>query len=258
MDKLSANIQNSINLLGKFVFPIYRNDTSGRPEIHGSGFFVKKNDNCYFVSAAHVLDGLKERELYIYIDKRTIKKLGGNVLLTPSLEGRAKDKVDLGVIKVIDKVVPPYREIEKLCVPFEYITLGWQSRYGRNYAIVGFPATKSKANVINREVVTKLYCHQTRSIDESEYRKLDLDVKNHIALPLDLKKVFDLEQNKILFPKPQGMSGSPIWELYNDKGVQNHFFPLVGIGIEYLDRPNVLVGTDVSHLINMINFIERE
>jgi len=69
---------------------------------------------------------------------------------------------------------------------------------------------------------------------------------------MDLKRSFDLQGNARNLPKPQGMSGSPIWVLFDERGGDERVFPLVAIGTRYLRRERVLIGTDVRVAIDMI------
>jgi hypothetical protein len=41
-------LREAAQLLTKFVVPIYENDRRGRPSLHGSGFFVRHNNHCFW------------------------------------------------------------------------------------------------------------------------------------------------------------------------------------------------------------------
>jgi hypothetical protein len=76
-------LREAAQLLTKFVVPIYENDRRGRPSLHGSGFFVRHNNHCFLVSAAHVLESLRTTELFYYSGFRILRTLSGRLLTNP-------------------------------------------------------------------------------------------------------------------------------------------------------------------------------
>ena len=43
-------------VMPRFVQPIYKVSSDGRPDLVGSGFILEAHDRCFFVTAAHVFD----------------------------------------------------------------------------------------------------------------------------------------------------------------------------------------------------------
>ena len=113
-----------------------------------------------------------------------------------------------------------------------------------------------------RQVAAALYSYRNYSIEEDEYSKLGLDPETHLLLPLDLKVGFDSNGKHRNFPKPQGMSGSPMWVLYDydDDGKNNspRVFPVVAVGTKYWKNERLLVGTDIAVVVDMINEGSRQ
>lgn len=100
----------------------------------------------------------------------------------------------------------------------------------------------------------RAYAYHAESIPEERYASFGISPATHIAIPLNLKVGYDSEGVHRNFPRPQGMSGSPIWVLYEETVQATHpTFPLVGVGTDYLRREKVLIGTDASVIGEIMN-----
>jgi hypothetical protein len=73
-----------------------------------------------------------------------------------------------------------------------------------------------------------------------------------VILELDLEDCVDSHGIQRTFPKPQGMSGSPVWMLAEKVNSGSRVYPIVGIGIEYRKAQRALVATDIGVAIDMI------
>lgn len=246
-------IDEATDLLAKFVVPLYEDDDRGRPSLLGSGFFVNANEHYFFVSAAHVLETLKKKPLYYYITNATTRKLSGKLLLNPWHGDRERDPIDIGVLKLSGEGLPPYPKVDKFAMDISYLRPGFLPRSGKNYMIVGFPASRSKVNRVAREVAATPYGYHNYSVEESEYSKQGLTPEAHLVLPLDLEVGFDSNGKHRNFPRPQGMSGSPMWVLYDEEGGNNdRVFPVVAVGTKYRKNKRIIIGTDIAVVVDMI------
>lgn len=241
------------NLLTKFVIPLYEEDRKGRPSLHGTGFFVKSKNHHFLVSAGHVLETLKNRPLFYYSARNTLRKLAGQLILNPWTGDRDKDPIDVGIIKLSSESVPPYPDVEKFSMDITYLKPNRLPRKDKIYSIVGFPASKSGVNPEAKEVKVEAYSYRNHSIDDVDYASHNLDPAIHIAIPLNLKIGFDLEGKHRNFPKPQGMSGSPIWCLFDEAGINDaRVFPVIAVGTKYRKAEKLLIGTDIAVVADMI------
>jgi hypothetical protein len=233
---------------------LYERDNRGRPSSHGSGFFVKNGERHFLVSAGHVLETLKNRPLYYYVSPGTTRKLSGRLLLNPWKGDRENDPIDLGVLRLSDEELPPYPEVDKFAMDISCLRPALIPRSGTNYAIVGFPASRSKVNPRARVVTATAYSYRNYSIEDGAYYEYGLTPETHLALPLDLRIGFDSSGKPRNFPRPQGMSGSPIWALYDDAGQNDATtFQVVGVGTKYWKQERLLIGTDIAKVLDMIN-----
>ena len=236
--------------LAKFVVPLYVED-AGRPVQVGSGFFVQAGSANFLVSAAHVLE--LGTALFYYVEPKVTARLSGERRLNKWSGDRERDPVDVGTLKLKDSA-PPYPKVDKLAVDVSYLRPRLLPRSEKIYSIIGFPATKSKINPIAREIETTVHAYRNRSIDEADYPRYSATPETHVILPMDLRKGVDSEGRIRTFPKPQGMSGSPIWMLVEEGPVAGErSFPIVAIGTKYRKSDRVVIGTDIDIAVRMIH-----
>ncbi len=231
----------AIQLVAKFVVPLYvmrRN----MPVLIGSGFFIAINGKTILISAAHVLNLLSDTSpLFTFEKPDQLIQIGGKRYLSDPNE------LDLGFI-VTSNVSLPWPEVEISPCGFDYLCAERTPRAGKHFVITGYPETKNRVDPSNRTIKAEIHAYHARSIPDEEYVVHKLDPQRHVALPLDLKKAYSLDGVHRNFPKPQGMSGSPIWELYDESLYpdQPRMFPIVAVGTTYKNR--IIYGADVGEL----------
>jgi hypothetical protein len=162
--------------------------------------------------------------------------------------------IDIGVLKLTDELMPPYPAVRKFAMDVSYLMPSYQPRSGKNYVMIGFPATKNRFNSVEQTVPAAPYAFRTESVLEEEYRVLGLSADTHVVLSLNLKKGFDQSGKLQHFPKPHGMSGSPIMVLYDEeRGSDSRVFPVVAVGTRYRPQTRELIGTDVAFVLEAIS-----
>ncbi len=244
-------IAKSIDVLSRYAVPLYFDDANNRPVLFGTGFFVRAEADHFLVSAAHVFDRAAASGLYFYNSPNTKCKISGTLCRTGSPDKRLEDRLDIGVVKLTSKVTPPFRDVDKFAVDISNLTPHYLPRAGRHYVIIGFPANKSEVDRYQKSVIAASYSYRSDPINDQAYQGIGVDSKTHIVLPLNRKRGFDTKGKAIHFPKPNGMSGSPIFVLYEDEN-ESDFFPIVGVGIEYRAQKKCLVGTDIHVALEMM------
>ena len=250
---LEDPIAEAVEDLSAFSIPLYQDD-NGRPSLHGSGFFVTVGRDHFLVSAAHVLDTATKNGLFFYLSPNTSRDLRGQRIRSGSPESRDSDLIDIGVLKLSGEPMPPYPAVRKFAMDVSYLKPSHQPRSGKNYVMIGFPATKNRFNSIEQTVPSAPHAYGARSIPEEEYRVHGVSADTHVVLSLNLKKGFDQNGKLQHFPKPQGMSGSPIVVLYDEEGGdESRVFPVVAVGTRYRPRTRVLIGTDVGFVLEAID-----
>jgi len=249
--KIKSEIDDAITLLTKFSVPLY-SDINRKPTQLGTGFFVKKGKDCFLVSAAHVLDKSISHGLYYYATPDKIRNLSGRMVRSKITENRINDIIDIGVVKMTGGVLPPYPEVEKFAMDISDLKPSYVPRLGKHYIFLGFPSTKTKLNNLNYTIEATLYSYRSDSIPDSEYSKYGVSNDTHIVLPMDLRKGYDSNGNLVNFPKPQGMSGSPVIVLYELEDGSSRTFPVVGVAIEYRKPNKVVIAADVKYVLEAV------
>ena len=251
-ETLEDVITEAIELLTAFTIPLYL-DIDKHPTLHGTGFFVKANDEYFLVSAAHVFDTAMTEELAFYVSPNVTRRLTGKLVRSGPPASRAEDMIDIGVLKLSDDPIPPYRDVNKIAMDVSYLVPELEPREGKNYVIIGFPETKNRAQYNDKAIVAAPYAYRSDSASAEIYRVNDVSTKNHVVLPLNLKKQIDPHGRRQHFPKPQGMSGSPIVVLYDTDNLKDfRVFPVVAVGTTYRRQKNSLIGTDVRYVLDAI------
>lgn len=252
--ELREVIAETLELLVNLSVPLYYTDDYGRPTQFGTGFFVRGRSAHYLVTAAHVLDTAYEREVFYYVAPNKIRKLTGETTRSGDSPSHRDDAlVDIGVVRLTGDGLPPYPEVSKFAMEPNYLCPRYLPRSGRSYAVLGFPATKSKVSRIDGTAVAAPHAYRCESVPDQDYSKHGFSPENHVLLQLDLKVGFGPNGERQHFPKPQGMSGSPIVILYSDGPVDDaRVFPVVAVGIEYRVKQRLLIGTDISYVIEAI------
>jgi hypothetical protein len=246
-------IGEAVDLLTKFSLPLYVKDKHGRPDQFGTGFFVRAGESHFLVSAAHVLDVARTRPVFYYTTPITVRALTGKVLTTGFPNSRDDDPLDVGVMNLTGEGLPPYREVDKFAMDISYLHPNYLPRANKHYVIVGFPATKSTVDTQQRTALVSPYAYRSDSFDDKDYDSMGVNATTHVALPLNLRKGIDSTGKTRTFPKPQGMSGSPIVVLYEATNQnQPRVFPVVAIGVRYRKTQKVLIGTDVRFAVEAI------
>lgn len=245
------------NILSHHLVPLYTATPSGRPKLVGSSLLVSSGMNFYLVSAAHVFDELTTgHELFFYIAPKVIRKLSGNLRLTkmPLGKDRRADRLDVGVLKLEGPALPPYPKIQKYPLPISAFMSNALSREGKQYLLIGFPGSKNRTNPTARELKAKPYSFRNISAPISKYSELGLNPESHIVLSFDVKNTVRKDSEIRAFPDPAGMSGAPIWLLYDKNGPNDPLqTPVVGIAIEHHKKERVIVATDISIVFKLIN-----
>ena len=243
-------------LLTRYIVPICEKDERGDSQGHGTGLLVANRGANFLVTAAHVLDPLRERSrLFFPCAKLKERNIGGSMLATIPLNGKCRneDRVDIAVVRLDGDAQPPYPEVDKESLDISWLRPSPLPRHGTSWFITGFPARRTKTHRIKKQVEVGPFGHACSSIEDSGYANLGLRPTESFALEFNVNKVYVGNGPPVKAPNPQGMSGSPIWLLYDHPSENGGTGKqVVGIAIEHRHREKLIVGTDISVAIDMI------
>jgi hypothetical protein len=195
-------------------------------------------------------------DLFFYIEPQTKRKLSGSLRLTKIPKGKTRkdDRFDVGVLKLEGSGLPPYPRVEKYPLAIGALLPNALPREGKQYLLVGFPESKSRANPVEHEIISEVSIFRNVSIPPPKYANLGVDPQSHIVLSFDRKRTVGPNNQIITFPEPSGMSGSPLWLLYDENGRNDAVqTAIVGIAIEHHKTHHAIVSTDIDVALSLIN-----
>jgi len=226
-----ATVDRLAQLLSKHVVPICRDDDQGRPEQMGSGLLVAGPDRSHLISAAHVFN--ENGPLFFHTAPGTKRWLKEPVSF------HSDDRIDLGILE-LKLAPPPYPAVEKYALSIDALQRAATPRRRKQYLIMGFPSSQSDVSRERREFSTTVRPNLCISADAKRYDKLRRSPDDHIVLDFNVRRVYG-PKGRHAFPDPHGMSGSPVWLMWDCEGSNSPLYtPVVGILIEHC-RPQTLV-----------------
>jgi hypothetical protein len=218
---------------------------------------VSNAASSFLISAAHVFDPLKSgSKLFFYVGHKRVHNLQGSVLLTvpPVGETRRADRLDIAVLLLAEEASPPYPEVNKQAIPINALIASALPRERKNYLVTGFPASKTQLHPVRRQVESAPYGNWSACASKAGYGRVGCSDQTHIVMPFNRKKVVGQHLATRTFPNPAGMSGSPVWLLYDEVETNDPTqTPVVGVFIEYHSSHHLLVATDINVALDMIN-----
>jgi hypothetical protein len=241
-------------ILSRHIVPLFSEDRSGKPEPQGCGFLVSSRDSSFPISAAHVLDDFTR--LFFYAEPKKQRWLSGELRLTKRPDGnsRKSDRLDVGVLKLQSPGLPPYPLVDKYVMPINDLMASALPRGDKVYLVLGFPASKSEPHLVRRDVTSEPYAFFNTSAEMQQYTAIGVAPESHIVIPFERTKALGPKGEFRAFPMPKGMSGSPVWLLYDEIGPNDPTRTfIVGIFIEYHKSCHVMLATDVGIALRMIN-----
>lgn len=254
--RLGTATEEAFQIMASFTIAIYRLENQ-LYQLFGSGFLVKHAGQIFLVSAAHVLEKLKTEELYFFISPTEIASISahisGKVFLSPCTGDRKNNLIDIGVTKLSWGSASPYPEIAQFAMDISYLKPRYLPRHAKDYLIVGYPASQSKTNKPGRAISSTRFGYDGTTSSDDVYTANGLSCESHLILTFNPSIGYDKNGNHRNFPKPQGMSGSPVWVHYDedDSFSQERIFPVVAIGTAYIQGVG-MISTDVSFAIDLI------
>ena len=245
------------NIALKHVVPLFSLPPKRRPVLAGTGFFVSAHGQSYLVSATHVLDHLlKPGSLHYYVEPHILRRVTGRVLRSdpPPGANRTDDRLDIGVVRLVGSRLPPYPAVQKALLPLSALRPWALPRSQKQYMVVGFPESKSRPNPKSGELPSKASAFSAPSPAVTEYARLGVGPESHLVLSVDVKRMSVPGGAIQAIADPHGMSGSPVWLLYDEVEPNDPTStPVVGILIEHHKAAKAVVATDIAYAIRLIN-----
>lgn len=255
-DRESQLIGRLAGVLGRCVLPLFT-ESDGRPALVGTGFLVSADGKPYLLSAAHIFDELRDGgRLFFYVEPNRTRTLSGVLRTTPIASGlsRQEDRYDVGVLLMQGPGLPPYPSVEKCCMPIGALVPRALPRARKTYIVTGFPASKTRANPSTRELLSNFYVFRNGSAPAERYAEVGVTERDHLLMSFDRKRAVHPSRDVRAFPDPRGMSGAPVWLLYDEEREKDpSLTPIVGIAIEHLRTRRAILVTDIAVALDLIH-----
>lgn len=254
-DSLSGKVTALANLLLPHIIPLFAIPPGKRPSLVGTALLVEDGGALFAVSARHVLDqAISPGRLYFYDRTKSLRHLFGTMVRTTPLPGqKAPDAYDVSVVRLAQDTPRVMLETLKYPMPLRTLLPFRTNRADHQYLVIGFPRSKSRADPSSRQLKSQPQGFRVVSADSDAYAQLGLSPERHIVMPLHVESMNFPDGTKRRIPDPHGMSGSPVWLLY-DENLPNDptHTPVVGIAIEYHKTEGLLVATDIGVALDLI------
>jgi hypothetical protein len=253
-------ISRAADLMTRYVLPLYIDNWNGLPEQVGTAFIVQFGAEDYLVSAAHVLDLRSEGRMYFYSGSNVRTEVLGRLCQTGKGLTRDQDNIDVAVVRLAPGTPrPPYLDIDRSAFEIHQLRPRLLPRIGRDFAVLGFPSSKNEFRRAHGEIRARAYAYFGHSAEEGVYADLELPVEDHLLLNFDRKLGINAQKQPVVFPKPQGMSGGPIWQFNADDETDFRFgFPVVGVAVAHKERQKLMQGTDISFALQAIGTLRAD
>ena len=245
-------ITRTFEVLGQVTLPLFE-EAIGPPKLVGTGFLVLHNDQPFLLSAGHVLKQLQSKHLYYYVEKGKVRKVTGRLTTNHHDGSPESDLVDVGAVRMEGIGLPPYQSVGKYLWSSEDIKLERIANTTATYGFVGYPATRSTAKFNPKELRVEPYAYLTGSAQLSEYSVFGVAPWSHLCLTFDKKKSRGLDGGGRSFPKPHGVSGSPVFLLDTGSDADKpENFELAGLITTWRPREKRILATSGALLLGLL------
>ncbi|MHA2061781.1 MAG: hypothetical protein ACW963_05780 [Candidatus Sifarchaeia archaeon] len=233
--------------------PIIGADERSKPYLVGTGVVLSIDSQIFIASAAHVFDENEITSIYTFLEGKD-QIIEGEIQATSKPgNNRDEDKIDIAILKVDDSLIPKF--MSTYCpVTIDEIDVNDIPHSKKYYAFIGHPTNKTKPKFGTTIMKREMFSYMGTIVTQKAYQQLDLSIYSHIVIGFDPKKCIAEDGIRYTFPKPKGMSGGGVWlmEDLNSHSSRSYVNKLVGIGIEDHKNPEVMVGTRIGAVIEVI------
>ena len=239
--------------------PVYTEE-NGRLTHVGTCVLFLIGGRKYLVTAAHVLDYVKNTGFVIGVNNKTVS-VSGEFNRTNSISGDPDDDhVDLAYIEIGLGLISEIGDVK-------YITERQFSHNrinsaGRMFTMLGYPNSKNKDKLINiNGIRSKMYHYSSNLVKDQDeiLRKLKSPPNKHLIVDFDVKRSLVTKSGaKQIASHPRGMSGGLLLDIGsfgNPDKLNPVFNPRVlvgGILIEYKKEFKAVIAIKIQVLVEAI------
>lgn len=232
------------------VCPIFCDREGERIYQVGSGVLIEFRGYEFLLTAAHVIDELKDSSLLVPHSKSEIKPIEGSYSYIKASGRRDDDFLDYGYFKLDKSFLAGLKEHFYFVKEHE---LGVERFYADKelFSFVGYPYRKS--NVSGEQASTDSFAYGTYHAKQLEYEQLGFPIDASIVTKFNRKKSFNPSAKRIELPVlPHGISGGGIFiwpQDMTDLPPKNR--KLVGVSHTW-KKEGYFIGTRIEILLEAI------
>lgn len=249
----------TIDTLSQFSLPIYKNRSSGHPDLIGTGFVIDFYGRFYFVTAAHVMDHHEcEQPLFYFTNQNNRQYIQGPSRTScQDVANRKNDQIDLTVIKLPSGEGCPEESIHKSAIPLDLITRDTSKIGDCRLIVLGYPLSKYKPDNKTKQLNATCQTWLGKSIPDETYRRFKFEKSQNLLIQFERKNTLGLDGLKgIMLPEPYGMSGAPVWHTFGYRNEERILviegFLLAGVLIEHIKEGKFLLATSIDIVMDMV------
>lgn len=230
----------------KCTFALLKKSGRNHYEPIGSASIFTVAGRFFLITAAHVANLLDDSNATV----RTASAYIDIHIPFGKTEGREDDKVDIAIGELDPKVLAIAGQ--EFCKPFDLpdVTQDFIHKPGDQITFSGYPTTSNKKRVLNDKPPAQfMYTGPQIKFDHVIYKGKGFVPHRNMAIDFDRKKCTALNQTKVIFPLPHGMSGGLVWATDRAAYIEKKEVKLtgvIGIGIEYHESDKLLIGTHIG------------
>lgn len=263
---LQSATNSVLNRFTRCVVPLYTYVGSAIAA-WGSGVLTSGGGRYFLLTAAHVLDRHATTPLVIWTGStERFVSLDGEAVVTPKKDGnRNRDRLDLAVVTLRPRCVRLLQDSD-----FEFGShelLGEESSSGGIYAFAGYPASENDPKATTTEdgrqvnlMGRVLHVVNLAPGEPKAYRRAGCDPEVHFVSSFNRHQLMSSGGVAAKVGHPFGMSGGGIFYLGEFSEILSGTARphLAGIGIEYLDKHQLLVASGTKVLAKgLLQALER-
>lgn len=238
------------NIFSKVTVPLLY-DAGKKLKSVGSGFLFETNGKIFLITAMHIT---KDWGDFLFIPTESDKRFfpAGqltSISLKGCVPGSSDDHFDTAVIEL--------RNPEELRNYYQIADSGlFQTdavpgeRY--QYAIVGYPSSKTKLNRIKKTANLNLCAYYSKEHGNGAYDGISYWPESHIALDFQKKAILYETGEKTTAPDFNGVSGGPLWIIKTADEPNEESYRIFGINIEFNSEKSLFYGTKIRLILNSI------
>jgi hypothetical protein len=217
------------------------------PEPVGSSTLLKIGDDCFALTAAHVMDCFQGRDIHVG-NSHAFRPVVGEISVSVP-----PDTTDTAFIR-LHRDIASWLSEDFRFLSMEEVSIDDLPAPMSGYQFFGVPYRKVPERPSGRHFHFPVYSYAAASLDNAKYTELGILPATHVAVDFVQRRVKDGTGRTITAPNPEGMSGGAVFTcprvLLQASAAVTARKRLAAIAIEH--RSQALIGVRIGVLLDAI------